>query len=121
MAVKQRHQYFKMKYKKDVNATDIKHQVWFAIGFAEALCRLNDLDEVVVTSLRDGVHGVNSLHPKGLAADIRTRNMKDKTLKIFNLLRMWLDPQGFDTVLESDHIHIEFQPKTGESFDGRVA
>ena len=110
-----------MRIKRGVDASEVKHQIWFAIGFTEAGCQLNDLGWVVVTSLRDGVHGPNSLHPKGLAVDIRSRDMGAKLPDVFRLLRIHLEPLGFDCVLEIDHIHIEFDPKTGEIFDGRTA
>ena len=45
-----------MKYKLGVDAEDIRHQIWFAIGFAEALSEALGYGEVVVTSLRDGTH-----------------------------------------------------------------
>ncbi len=67
--------------------------------------------DLVVTSANDGRHSRASLHYSGLAIDIRTRHLQDgedETLadKIRSLLT-----SEYDVVLESDHIHIEFQPK----------
>lgn len=110
-----------MKFKRGVDATDVRHYVWFALGMAEAISRNAGVGEITVTSLRDGKHSPKSLHYKGLAADIRTRHMSLEERKdVFTQLRTWLDPLGFDTVLESDHIHTEYDPKPGEVFDKQV-
>lgn len=110
-----------MKYKLGVDAEDIRHQIWFAIGFAEALSEALGYGEVVVTSLRDGTHSAKSLHYEGLAMDLRTRNLTaEQICGWVSLLKKYLDPRGFDVVLEEDHIHVEFQPKPGEHFDERV-
>jgi hypothetical protein len=61
-----------------------------------------------ITSGNDGVHMDHSLHYDGLAIDIRTNTMTDyqKNLCI-SYLRERLDG-CFDIILESDHIHIEY-------------
>lgn len=63
--------------------------------------------ELIVTSTYEGSHSEGSLHYANLAVDIRRENLGD-------LVRMELvDKLGMDygVVLESDHIHIEYDPK----------
>jgi len=64
-----------------------------------------------ITEGTGGKHGTGSLHYVGLAIDIRTRNIVGgKEEFIAQQIRVNLGEQ-YDVVLESDHIHIEFQPK----------
>ncbi len=68
--------------------------------------------DCVITSANDSKHGPNSLHYKGQALDLRTRHMNEQGLQaVFHKLKEALGEQ-FDTVLEADHLHIEFQPKS---------
>ncbi len=67
----------------------------------------------IVTSCNDGKHSRGSLHYVGLAVDTRTRNIptaeqKDKLKDDVAEALGW----EFDVVLESDHLHVEYQPKT---------
>ena len=67
--------------------------------------------QCVITSASDGTHMANSLHYKGLALDLRTRDMDPVTrMEIVHDLKARLGAQ-FDVVIESDHLHVEFQPK----------
>lgn len=64
-----------------------------------------------ITSANDSKHGPNSLHYKGKALDLRTRNLRPEQVHpIYTELKAALGPQ-FDVVLETDHIHVEFDPK----------
>lgn len=66
--------------------------------------------ELVVTSISDGTHSVNSFHYKGRAFDCRTRYFtKDEQKDVVSDLKSALG-DDFDVVLESDHIHVEYDP-----------
>ena len=69
-------------------------------------------DDMIITSLIDGRHMHGSLHYVGAAVDLRmpTHFVEE----IVDELKERLGDQ-YDVVLESDHIHIEFQPKVGGS------
>lgn len=75
--------------------------------------------ECVVTSACDGKHSTNSLHYKGMALDLRIWEFstQEKREEVVKDLRLALNgatsnSEGeFDIVLESDHIHLEFDPK----------
>ncbi|GAG09655.1 unnamed protein product [marine sediment metagenome] len=62
-----------------------------------------------ITSVSDSNHGRKSLHQHGRAFDVRTYNVMNATLMSTRsaaaLGRDW------DVVLESDHIHVEWDPK----------
>lgn len=68
--------------------------------------------ELVVTSLRDGRHMQGSLHYSGNAVDLRRWDIdaKQVTSQVVAQIRSQLG-SDYDVILESDHIHIEFDPK----------
>ncbi len=67
--------------------------------------------DTTITSCLDGVHSVNSLHYKGKAMDFRTRHLPDLTLKRVVRDDIAAELGGeFDVVLESTHIHVEYDP-----------
>lgn len=57
------------------------------------------------------IHSVESLHPFGLALDLRTRYFEGygEIEEVAEKLRKELGPE-FDVVIEDDHIHVEFDP-----------
>lgn len=64
-----------------------------------------------ITSCTDGKHSPGSLHYVGLAADIGIRELPPGVAqKYCDQLKIALGAE-FDVVLESDHIHLEYQPK----------
>jgi hypothetical protein len=69
--------------------------------------------DLTVTSVCDGKHGENSLHYKGLAADLRTVAAGIGAARAEVLaceMRKRLGPQ-YDVVVEPTHIHAEFDPE----------
>lgn len=67
--------------------------------------------DVTVTAGIDGAHSPGSLHYSGAAVDIRTRDVpKEKLPSIVADARESLGAD-FDLVVESDHLHVEFEPK----------
>jgi len=66
-----------------------------------------------VTSIYDGVRNAESLHLKYRAVDFRTRNMPlPDQFNIQELIASVLG-EDFDVVLESDHLHVEYDPFRG--------
>ena len=99
-----------LRLKKGVKMVDIKPQISLAATIATSVYDHFDAD-CVITSLTDGRHSKNSLHYSGNAMDLRTRNVnKDELLPLVNTLRKALG-ENYDTVLEKDHIHVEYDPK----------
>lgn len=65
--------------------------------------------EMTITSGKDGAHMADSKHYRGLAVDIRTRDMM-KVSNVVAALKSHFFMQ-LDIVFEVDHIHIEYDPK----------
>ena len=108
-----------MRFKVGVNAEGVQREIWYALGFLDALSHMLGGGEVTVTSLRDGQHNPGSLHPDGRAADFRTREESPHVWSaIYGTLWEWLAPMGFDVVMEADHLHMEWDPKQGETLWG---
>lgn len=67
--------------------------------------------EVVVTSARDGIHSVGSLHYYGYAVDLRTRYFDDHVIpQVAQDLRLELG-SDYQVVVEGNHIHVEYDPR----------
>lgn len=105
-----------IRFKRGVDSSNIDKMIWLAIGVAERIYS-NVGVIVTITALRDGVHGKGSLHYDGKALDLRTRMLTSvQTADVLKRLRNALEPMGFDAIFESDHIHIEWQPKGDEQW-----
>jgi len=65
-------------------------------------------EDLYITSKREGVHGLGSLHPEGWAFDFRypVRPIDGLVEKI----KAALGPD-FDVIAEGDHLHCEYDPK----------
>lgn len=98
-----------MRLKAGVKFKNIKPELLFALMISDSIYKNLFGQEMVITSLLDGVHSDLSLHYAGYAADIRTRNIHDFAMKqkLANELKTAL-PEC-DVVLESDHIHLEVE------------
>lgn len=68
--------------------------------------------DCVITSLNDATHSLTSLHYAGEAVDLRTRMIptQDEKVEVRDQIKARLT-SDFDVILESDHIHIEHQPR----------
>lgn len=83
---------------------------------------LNQLDQItqeilkrdtIITSGVETRSGYRSLHPEGLAIDIRTRDAtKDQAQQIVHRIAETVGP-CYDVILESNHIHIEYDTHNG--------
>lgn len=61
-----------------------------------------------VTSAVRPDHALGSLHPSGRALDLRRWGLRDPVAATKELAA-WLGTD-YDVVLESDHVHVEFDP-----------
>lgn len=65
--------------------------------------------EPTVTSCNDGKHMKDSLHYKDKALDLRIIDVqKDLWPKLVEGLKTMLESKGYQVILETDHIHVEF-------------
>jgi len=98
-----------MKLKPGVRVSGIRAEMALAAYVAEGIWR-DQGQELVITSITEGKHSRGSLHYQGAAMDLRIWNIDAHRAQRDLLDRLGED---YDVVLERDHIHCEFQPKTG--------
>lgn len=105
--------------KQDVSLTGLTPQcVWAMVSaFAVWTMLFKSPMQFVVTSVADSTHKGGSLHYQGNAFDLRVRDpmglwaaSNDQIANFVSQLRASLN-DGFDVVIESDHVHVEWQPK----------
>ena len=102
-----------MKIKEGARVFGISTEVLLAVMVANDVWKeLGVSKGIVITSCLDGKHKIGSKHYTGHAIDIRTWNLPDPAHGLIaqNLLKDYLGPD-YDIVLESDHLHVEFDPK----------
>ncbi len=96
--------------KPGVDVRGIQPEILLAIQEAREVYRAYDAT-LVITSALDRKHMTGSKHYDGQAVDLRTKNlMSPNRARVAEAINRALGPQ-YDVVLESDHIHIEFDPK----------
>lgn len=65
---------------------------------------------LVVTEISGGTHKTGSLHYKGYAADLRTRDFPAWQLPhVLDAIQLELG-HDWDIIQETDHFHIEYDP-----------
>jgi hypothetical protein len=98
-----------MEIKVGVKIENVSTDLLYAMYMTARLMDVVKVD-FVVTSVNDGVHKVGSLHYKGNAFDFRIRNFGEVSVFAFcSKLRLALGSK-YDVVLESDHVHVEYDP-----------
>lgn len=92
--------------KTGVKLSGLQPQIVLAIIVAEGIWGGEPL---TITSVSDGLHSHTSLHYSGNGVDFRTRDIEDPAGKTARLkAALGVD---FDVILESDHVHLEYQPR----------
>lgn len=108
-----------VRLKPTVQINKLAPQLYFALGIADQAYADED-EDCIVTAAQDGQHNPNSLHPKGLAVDIRSNNLNTEQHDRILLKLQRLERYGFDVVDEGAHataattaihFHIEYDPK----------
>ncbi len=106
-----------MRLKDDsVSLVGVCPQIVFALAVATRIYEAHGV-ELVITSCNDATHSETSLHYDGRAVDLRTRNLEPDSSHPYRrpapVAREIGERLGrdFDVVLESDHIHLEWQPR----------
>ena len=102
-----------LRLKHGVDLRGLQPPLIFALVALDSLCNSYNAS-YLITSVCDDAPGrlPDSLHRKGLAFDFTILNpTRILTYSLASdILTSALGPQ-FDVVLESDHIHVEFDPK----------
>jgi hypothetical protein len=108
-----------MIFKQGVGVYQWKPALAHALHIVDRVYLAKLEHEVFITSINDGTHMDQSKHYLDDAFDTRIRINNDIALPpydrdILNDLRATIAEQlgrAYDVVLESDHIHVEFDPK----------
>ena len=83
----------------------------YGIPVIDAIHRAVIGRDAIITAGTDGQHMAGSLHYRGRALDVRTRDLTPaQTQKLRDALARGLGP-GWDVIVEPTHIHIEYDPK----------
>lgn len=99
-----------MKIKKGAKIAGIRPEIVLAAMIADKIYS-KYVDDSVLTEGTGGKHGRASLHYVGQAIDLRTSFFELDAAKLVVVELKESLGDDFDVVLETDHIHIEFQPK----------
>jgi len=103
-----------MRLKEGVKIQGVRSELILGLMVADEVYK-NAGYELTITSLMDGTHSATSLHYSGCAVDLRTRNISSDEQKKLIVVQMkqklGID---FDVILESNHIHMEYQPRKGD-------
>ena len=100
-----------VQIKPGVNLEGIQPQLVMAAQVADEVYTSNGF-ALTITSANDSQHMEGSLHYQGRALDLRTRDLPEgMAATLAGEIRSRLGNQ-FDVILEADHIHIEYDPKT---------
>ncbi|HEY9814498.1 MAG TPA: hypothetical protein V6D20_01640 [Candidatus Obscuribacterales bacterium] len=97
-----------MMLKQGVNPLGMRPEILIAAIVANEVYAVQG-HNLVITSITDGKHGSDSYHYKGMAIDCRTHYFSgpDEIIKVASSIVARLG-SFYDVVIESDHIHIEF-------------
>jgi len=99
-----------LSLKAGVRITGMRPEILLAAVAAMEVYKAAGHD-LTITACVDGRHTTGSLHYAGAAIDIRTRDLPPADVpKLMAQIKECVGGD-FDVLLETDHIHIEFQPK----------
>jgi len=96
-----------MLIKAGVDISRLKRNIRSSLNVV-ALIFSEERELFIITSTYEGNHSEGSLHYANQAYDVRLP--ADSRLRIFAKIQEQLIP-GFDVVMESNHIHVEYDPK----------
>ena len=99
-----------MNLKAGVKVQGLRPETLLGVMVASNTYHNHD-SELIITSGVDGKHSHTSLHYAGCAFDCRIRHLPEgKAKEIADEIRSRLT-EDYDVILETTHIHIEYQPR----------
>lgn len=107
-------------FKSGVNENQLKYPITDTFQVLDQIHQEVANRDAIITGGVEERSLVGSLHPEGLAIDLRTRDLHvNQALSIVRLLRQALG-DCYDVILESNHIHIEYDEHNGRCSDPYV-
>ncbi len=101
-----------MKVKRGVSLRGIKWQIFLACIVAESVYNRSGY-ELIITSGSEGIHKFDT-HADGWGVDWRTQFVPPIPVDVQKaIVKQIQDELGseYDVILESDHIHCEYDPR----------
>ena len=99
-----------VRLKSGVKVRALSPQAVLASVVAQALYAEKGY-EFVITSISEGIHSRASRHYEGDAFDCRSHVIPEAQRESFAATLQDRLGDDFDVILESDHIHVEWQPQ----------
>ena len=100
-----------MRFKAGCSLRDLRPETVVALLVCDRIYAAHER-QMTVTSVNDGSHMVRSRHYEGRAFDLRINDLPAEVREQIGVeLQHELTPLGFDVVIESDHFHVEHDPK----------
>ncbi len=99
-----------LKFKNGVPLQGLQPDMLYCLDECNAVFKSFGYD-CIVTSTTDGKHMVGSKHYIGYAGDLRRRHVKDGDIELIDEKLKTELGNDYDVVLESDHWHVEYDPK----------
>jgi hypothetical protein len=103
-----------MDIKPGADIRGLRNVMRYPLSVAERIWEENGRSEgITITCGLNGVHSAGSLHPCGLAVDLRTRYFTSEIASdVARRLRSTLKvvDTNYGVKLESDHIHVQWRP-----------
>lgn len=97
-----------IEMKQDVSIDGLRAPMLRALQYALIAWQAAGASRLVVTSTTEGEHTPGSLHPDGLAVDLRIWELSHP-VQVAAALELLLGPE-YDVVLEDTHVHVEYDP-----------
>jgi hypothetical protein len=101
--------------KEDVKLYGLQPEALWAIDRVEEVFNHNGR-HCTITSARGDSHSSHSHHYKGLAVDFRTRHLSETEKQKITRDVIHVLGTDYDVVLESNHLHIEYDPSRIEEY-----
>src|SRR5688572_29062227 len=95
-----------LRFKPECRIAWFHSKLGVILEYASAFSLRTGID-VEINSMNDSRHGAASLHPYDLAVDLDTVGDKPTDLVKLNAWLARYLPDGYDVVLEGDHVHVE--------------
>ena len=105
-----------LQFKDGVPIFGLQPEILYAIDRTNEIYDRHGVDCVITSSRYGDRHSYGSLHYSGGAFDVRTRQLTEGQINdVVADLKSELG-RDYDVIFESNHIHVEYQPKAAMEY-----